>query len=91
GNAVLWWKAGADAPVPIDPNLLDIDMDKTTVIYKMHGTIATDQSELDSFVITEEDYVDFLARMTSNQAVPALFFKHCRERSFLFLGYSLRD
>jgi hypothetical protein len=42
-------------------------------------------------VITEEDYVEFLSRMTNNAAIPSLFYPYFRERSFLFLGYSLRD
>jgi hypothetical protein len=44
-------------------------------------------------VITEEDYVEFLSRMTTNtsSAVPAQFYQYSRSRSFLFLGYSLRD
>jgi hypothetical protein len=92
-SAVLWWPHGATEPKPVPPKELgrDIDLAKTTVIYKMHGTIDRLHSEWDNFVITEEDYVDFLSRMTSNQAIPAMFYEHCRERSFLFLGYSLRD
>jgi hypothetical protein len=42
-------------------------------------------------VITEEDYVEFLSRLTMNTAIPAIFYPYFRERSFLFLGYSLRD
>jgi hypothetical protein len=92
-NSVLWWPHGAQAPQPVDPGELDrnIDLSTTTVIYKMHGSVVATGSEWDSFVITEEDYVDFLSRMSANQAVPAMFYSHCRERSFLFLGYSLRD
>jgi len=65
-NAVLWWPHGASKPEPVDPNELDrnIDLAKTTVIYKMHGSIAPSNSEWDNFVITEEDYVDFLSRIT---------------------------
>jgi hypothetical protein len=42
-------------------------------------------------VITEEDYVEFLSRMTQSKAIPALFTSYFKTRSFLFLGYSLRD
>lgn len=90
-NAVLWWPHGASEPVPTAPNTLDIDLAKTTVVYKMHGTIDRSDSRWDNFVITEEDYIDFLSRMTSNAAVPSLFYQHFRERSFLFLGYGLGD
>jgi len=64
-----------------------------TVILKIHGAVdrSGPEAEWDSFVITEEDYVEFLYRMTNDSAVPALFYEHFRDRSFLFLGYSLRD
>lgn len=90
-NAVLWWPHGAAEPTPQAPNRLDIDLGTTTVIYKMHGTIDARSSAWDSFVITEEDYVDFLSRMTASTAVPPLLLEHFRERSFLFLGYGLGD
>lgn len=90
-NAVWWWPHGATEPVVIPPNELHIDLDKTTVIYKMHGTIQHQTDKWDSFVITEEDYVDFVSRMTANAAIPSLFYEYFRMRSFLFLGYSLRD
>jgi hypothetical protein len=90
-NAVLWWPHGAPEPIITAPNELVIDLDNTSVIYKMHGTIIHGTDVWDNFVITEEDYVEFLSRMTTNTAVPALFFPYFRERSFLFLGYSLRD
>lgn len=90
-NAIWWWPHGAIEPKVIPPNELDIDLNKTTVLYKMHGTIQREMKTWDSFVITEEDYVDFLSRMTSNAAVPSLFYEHFRSCSFLFLGYSLRD
>jgi SIR2-like protein len=94
--SVLWWQNGADEPVAVTPNRLFIDLKTTTVIYKMHGTVhrakGADEStkgKWDSYVITEDDYVDFLARIQS--AVPAQFMRYFRERQFLFLGYGLRD
>jgi len=90
-NSVLWWPHGTAEPLPVKTNELDIDLSKTNVIYKMHGTVAHETEKWDNFVITEEDYVEFLSRMTTNTAVPSLFYPHFRERSFLFLGYSLRD
>jgi hypothetical protein len=90
-NSVLWWQHDKQDPLAVKPNELDIDLSTTTVIYKMHGTVSPGSKEWDSFVITEEDYVEFLSRMTTNSAVPSLFYPYFRERSFLFLGYSLRD
>ena len=89
--AVLWWRHGEAEPLAVAPNQLFIDLKTTNVIYKMHGTVDRVLQKWDSYVITEDDYVDFLARMTSQTAVPALFMQHCRTRNFLFLGYGLRD
>lgn len=90
-NSVLWWPYREPEPKIEAPNSLDIDLGKTTVIYKMHGTVLQKTERWDNFVITEEDYVDFLARMTTQTAIPSLFYEYFHSRSFLFLGYSLRD
>jgi SIR2-like domain len=90
-GSILWWKHGANEPVAVPPNQLYIDLNTTTVIYKMHGTVDRLLRKWDSYVITEEDYVEFLSRMTSQAAVPALFMRYFRSRHFLFLGYGLRD
>jgi len=88
---VLWWPHGATEPQKVAANKLDIDLSKRTVIFKMHGTVALSKPEWDNFVISEEDYVEFLSRMTTNDAIPSLFYKYFDDRRFLFLGYSLRD
>jgi hypothetical protein len=104
-NAVLWRPHDADHPKAVHPNDLYIDLDSTTVVYKMHGSLdapprdgavaagstARPLNRMDSMVVTEEDYIDFLARMTSQSAVPKIFFNKFHDRHFLFLGYSLRD
>ena len=88
-NAVMWWPHGEAEPRFEHANSLPIALPKTTVIFKMHGTIVRGQEGWDNFVVTEDDYVDFLARMDS--AVPKILMTHFRTRGFLFLGYSLRD
>jgi hypothetical protein len=91
GASVVWWKAGAEQPEAIAPNRLNIDLKTTNVIYKMHGTVDRQSGAWDSYVITEEDYIDFLTRMTGQTAVPAQFMQYFRKRSFLFMGYGLND
>lgn len=91
GASVLWWRYQAKEPEAVAPNKLFIDLDKTTVIYKMHGTVDRQLKQWDSYVITEEDYVDFLSRMMGQTAVPAQFMRHFRTRHFLFMGYGLND
>src|SRR4030095_7008164 len=89
--SVLWWPHMAEKPETIAPNKLFVDLKSTTVIYKMHGTVHRITKEWDSYVITEEDYVNFLSRMTGQTAVPAQFMRHFRARHFLFMGYGLND
>jgi hypothetical protein len=92
GGTVLWKRYDFPGVEEVEPNQLDINLAVRTVIFKMHGTVESSGPDFDSFVITEEDYIEFLSRMTgANLAVPAQFIQHCRTRHFLFLGYSLRD
>jgi hypothetical protein len=89
--SVLWWKHNATEPEVVPPNQLFIDLKTTNVIYKMHGTVDRATAKWDSYVITEDDYIEFLSRMTGQTALPAQFMRHFRTRHFLFLGYGLRD
>jgi hypothetical protein len=91
GDQLLWWKHGEAAPRQISPNKLYIDLNQSTVIYKMHGAVDRLDGSRDQYVITEDDYIEFLARMTRNKAIPAIFAEPFQTRHFLFLGYSLND
>jgi len=79
------------APEYVKPNEVVIDLGRTSVIYKMHGTVATGNSISDSYVITEDDYIDFLVRMGSNTPIPSMIQEAFIDRHFLFLGYGLTD
>lgn len=91
GEQVLWWPYEKSKPINSKPNKLYIDFQKVTVIYKMHGAVDRYLPERDQYVITEDDYIDFLARMIKKTAIPAIFAEPFQTRHFLFLGYSLRD
>src|SRR5262245_9994132 len=89
-GSVLWWPPGAEEPQTPAPATysLDIDLDESTVIYKMHGTLGgSANGDWDNFVITEDDYTDFLSQMSGgNSVIPAILQAHLCERNFLFLG-----
>ncbi len=91
GDFILWWPYGESEPEDVIPNSLVVDPRVRTVIYKMHGAVDRVDRARDQYVITEDDYIDFLARMTRNTAVPAVFADAFQTRHFLFLGYGLRD
>jgi SIR2-like domain len=89
--SVLCWRHDVTEPAAVPSNQLHLDLNERTVVYKIHGTIGR-KDDIGGYVITEEDYEDFLLVMTSNQMVPPpLFMEHFHSRHFLFLGYSLRD
>lgn len=93
GTTVLHWRAGAAAPDVVESDELQLDLLQQRVIFKMHGSVdeRSQPPQYDNYVITEDDYIDFLARMTSGTAVPKSLLRHFRGRNFLFLGYSLAD
>ncbi|HYR89539.1 MAG TPA: SIR2 family protein [Terriglobia bacterium] len=87
----LFWENGAGEPREIFANELNLPIGEIPIIYKMHGACDHGNTERDSYVITEDDYVEFLSRMTSQTAIPAVFAEPFRKSHFLFLGYGLRD
>jgi hypothetical protein len=91
GDCILWRKYGTEEPVAVMPNDLDINLQTTTVIYKIHGAVDRRNPEHDQYVITEDDYIDFLARMIKGAVIPTIFANPFQYRHFLFLGYGLRD
>lgn len=91
GDRLLWRHHDSDTVNEVIANKLDIDLDAVTVIYKMHGAVDRENPERDQYVITEDDYIDFLTRMTKNKAIPVIFAEPFQTKHFLFLGYGLRD
>lgn len=70
---------------------LDIKLSNVSVVYKIHGVIGRSSKRKGQYVITEDDYVDFLSRITKSSAIPKIFAEPFQTRPFLFLGYGLYD
>jgi SIR2-like domain len=67
-------------------------LDRRTVILKIHGAVDRYNQNRDSFVITEDHYIEFLAREDVSNLIPAGLLAVLRSNPhFLFLGYSLQD
>ena len=74
-----------------DPSRYEgIGLDERPVILKIHGTIDRADEGWDSFVIAEEQYVEYLAADTW-AAIPAAVHARMLSSRFLFLGYAMRD
>jgi hypothetical protein len=65
-------------------------LDERPVIVKIHGTVAQSADD-DSFVITEDHYIDFLQRTDIAKLIPLSLLPVLQKSHFLFMGYSLRD
>jgi len=76
---------------------LPLDEDRMlvrTAILKLHGAVdrlSGPADRQDSFVITEDHYIDYLTRSDISSLVPITLSEKLKSSSFLFLGYSLRD
>ena len=60
-------------------------------ILKLHGAVDRVNEDRDSYVITEDHYIDYIARTEIQSLLPPTLLKKLRYSNFLFLGYSLRD
>jgi hypothetical protein len=61
------------------------------VILKIHGAVDRNDETRDSYVITEDNYIDYLARANLDKLIPASLMRAMRTSHFLFLGYGMRD
>jgi hypothetical protein len=68
-----------------------LTLDERTVILKLHGAVDRNNAEHDSYVITEDNYIEYLTRTELSGLLPVKLVAKLRRSHFLFLGYSLRD
>lgn len=61
------------------------------VVLKLHGAIDRDDSKRDSYVVTEDSYIDYLVSGDVGEQLPFSLRERMADSHFLFLGYSMRD
>ena len=90
-----WHRAPGEEPRPIDvPNTYatELSLDRRTVFLKLHGAVDPfPERAWESFVITEDDYIDYLGRSDVVSSVPVALAAHLRRSHFLFVGYEMVD
>jgi DNA-binding SARP family transcriptional activator len=70
----------------------ELSLERRTVILKLHGQVDRGpEREWESFVVTEDDYIDYLAQTDLTGAVPVSLAAKLRRSHFLFLGYTMAD
>jgi DNA-binding SARP family transcriptional activator len=90
-----WHRPPGEPPRPIDvPNTYatELDVERRTILLKLHGAVdPLPEREWESFVITEDDYIDYLGRSELTAVVPVSLAARLRRSHFLFLGYEMAD
>jgi SIR2-like domain len=66
-------------------------LQRRPVILKIHGAVDRHSPERDSYVITEDDYIDYLTLPELTTLLPLPLPEWLNRCHFLFLGYSLTD
>jgi hypothetical protein len=70
----------------------ELQLERRPVILKLHGGVdPAPERAWESFVITEDDYIDYLPRSDLAAAVPVGLAARLRRSHFLFLGYGMRE
>jgi hypothetical protein len=70
---------------------LGFALDQRTVIAKIHGAVDRLQPERDSYVITEDHYIDYLSKSPIESLVPVQVLDKLQDSHCLFLGYTVHD
>ena len=90
-----WHRAPGMPPRPIDvPNTYatELSLERRTILLKLHGAVdPLPEREWESFVITEDDYIDYLGHSELTAVVPVSLAAKLRRSHFLFLGYEMAD
>ena len=70
----------------------ELSLDRRAVVLKLHGGLDHAPERLrESFVVTEDDYIGYLARGDVGGALPVALAAKLRRSHFLFLGYGMRE
>lgn len=68
-----------------------LSLSERSVILKVHGAVDRSDRANDSYVVTEDHYIEYLSNTTLNRLVPVTILSKLLQTSFLFLGYGLKD
>lgn len=68
-----------------------VDSDRQTVLLKIHGSVDRQNPANDSYVITEDHYIEYLTHANANELIPAKLLAKLTTSHLLFLGYGMRD
>jgi hypothetical protein len=83
--------AGDVVPIERPNEYTDLSLDERPVVLKLHGAVDRDNAKSDSYVITEDSYIEYLVGGDVGGQIPFSLLERMADSHFLFLGYSMRD
>lgn len=86
------WKSDGDVTLIELPNQYQaFSLEQRAVILKVHGAFVRTDPDRDSYVITEDHFLDYLTRTDISSLLPVELAKILRKSHFLFLGSRLPE
>jgi hypothetical protein len=86
---------GEQTVITVGDEYTRVSLKERAAIVKLHGAVHRssddDEIEEDSYVVTEDDYIECLSNPEIVRNLPANVAERMRRCHYLFLGYSLRD
>ena len=83
---------GAATVIDLPNAYTALSLEERTIILKIHGQVDRGPArEWESFVVAEDDHIDYLAGADIASVVPVTLAAKLRRSHFLFLGYPLED
>ena len=82
---------GRERVIDVPKRYTAVSSEERTVVLKIHGAVDRDDEAHDSYVITEDHYIDYLTHTTPNELIPVNLLDELLHCHFLFLGYAMRD
>jgi DNA-binding SARP family transcriptional activator/class 3 adenylate cyclase len=83
---------GRTTVIDVANSYADLSFDDRPVILKIHGQVdRRPDREWESFVVSEDDYIDYLTHTDIANLVPVTLAAKLRRSHFLFLGYSPQE
>ena len=83
--------SGAESWIERPNEYKGLFLDEQPVVLKIHGAVDRVSDERDSYVITEDHYIEYLARTDASALIPAPLPALLKNNHLLFLGYGLKD
>ena len=83
---------GGTAVIDLPNAYTALSLEERTVLLKIHGQVdRRPERDSESFVVAEDDHIDYLAQGELASVVPVILAAKLRRSHFLFLGYPLEE